>query len=331
MKLSRRQFLRLTGVAAGLAALNIVLPALCGHSALAQTARTIKIVVPVPPGGGMDFLTRLLAEQIGRTQGLTIVVESRPGAGGRIATETVSRVAPDGTTLLMVSPSFVIDPHVRKVNYDPLTSFEPICDLVEAPNVIVANSASPYRTLDELMNAARSKPGDLTMASIGPASNQHIAIETVKRTSHVNLTFVPYPGSAPTVNALLGEHVTSLLAAYANVAEQIAAGKLRALAAASQTRIEELRDVPTVSEAGYKDFKVENWFGVVAPAKSPKETISQFASWFTAAVRAPEVKAKLANQGLYPVGICGVDFGALLRSEYEEYGRLVREANIKAE
>jgi tripartite-type tricarboxylate transporter receptor subunit TctC len=288
MKLSRRRFLRLTwltGTAAGLVALNIVLATLSGHGAWAQTMRTIKIVVPVPPGGGMDFLTRLLAEQIGRTQGLTIVVESRPGAGGRIATEFVSRVAPDGTTLLMVSPSFIIDPHVRKVNYDPLTSFEPICSLVSSPAVIVVNNTSPYRTLAELMNGARSKPRDLTMASIGPASSQHIAIETVKRTSNVNLTFVPYPGSAPAVNALLGEHVTSLFVAYANVAEQIAAGKLRALAAATEMRIGALPDVPTVAESGYKDFKLENWFGVVAPAKTPKETVSQFTSWFTAAAQ----------------------------------------------
>jgi tripartite-type tricarboxylate transporter receptor subunit TctC len=331
MKLSRRQFLRLVSTGAGLVALTIVLATLSDHGAWAQTTRTIKIVVPVPPGGGMDFLTRLLAEQIGRTQGLTIVVESRPGAGGRIATEAVSRAAPDGTTLLMASPSFVIDPHVRKVNYDPLTSFEPICDLVEAPNVIVVSGPSPYRTLAELMNAARSKPGDLTMASIGPASNQHIAIETVKRTSSVNLTYVPYSGSAPTVNALLGEHVTALFAAYANVAEQIAAGKLRALAAATQTRIEALPDVPTVAESGYKDFKLENWFGVIAPAKTPKETVSQFTNWFTAATRVPEVKAKLAIQGLYPVVLCGADFGALLRNQYDEYGRLVSAANIKAE
>jgi tripartite-type tricarboxylate transporter receptor subunit TctC len=325
MKLPRRQFLHLAAVPAVLAIL------LSGSGAWSQVARTIKIVVPVPPGGGMDFLARLLAEQIGRTQGLTIIIESRPGAGGRIATEAVSRLAPDGTTLLMTYPAFVIDPHVRKVNYEPLTGFEPICDLVEAPNVIVVNGGSPYRTLAELMNAARSKPGDLTMASIGPASNQHIAIETAMRAAKISLTYVPYPGSAPAVNALLGEHVTSLYAAYANVAEQISAGKLRALAAATQKRIEALPNVPTVAESGYKDFELENWFGVVAPAKTPKETVSQFAGWFTAAMQVPEVKAKLAIQGLYPVAICGADFGSLLRKQYDEYGRVIREANIKGE
>lgn len=293
--------------------------------------RTVKVVVPVPPGGGMDFLARLLAEQIGRSQGLSMIVESRPGAGGRIATEAVSRLAPDGTTLLVISPSFVLDPLLRKVNYAPLTSFEPVCNLVEAPNVIVVNSASPYRTLAELMDAARSKPGDVTMASIGPASNQHVAIETSKRTSNISLTYVPYPGSAPTVNALLGEHVTSLLAAYANVAGQISAGKLRALAAATPRRIEALPNVPTAAESGFKDFELDNWFGVVAPANTPKETVSQFAGWFTAALQAPDVREKLAVQGLYPIGACGADYAAILRKQYDSYGRAVREANIKAE
>ena len=279
----------------------------------------------------MDFLARLLADQIGRSQGLTMVVESRPGAGGRIATEAVSRLAPDGATLLVISPSFVLDPHLRKVNYEPLTSFEPICNLVEAPNVIVVNSASAYRTLAELMDVARSNPGDVTMASIGPASNQHVAIETLKHASNISLTYVPYPGSAPTVNALLGEHVTSLFAAYANVAEQINAGKLRALAAATQKRIEALPNVPTVAESGFKDFELDNWFGVVAPARTPRETVSQFAAWFTAAMQVPDVRAKLAVQGLYPVGACGADYAALLRKQYDSYGRAVREASIKAE
>jgi tripartite-type tricarboxylate transporter receptor subunit TctC len=231
----------------------------------------------------------------------------------------------------VISPSFVLDPHLRKVNYEPLTSFEPICNLVEAPNVIVVNSASAYRTLAELMDAARSNPGDVTMASIGPASNQHVAIETLKHASNISLTYVPYPGSAPTVNALLGEHVTSLFAAYANVAEQINAGKLRALAAATQKRIEALPNVPTVAESGFKDFELDNWFGVVAPARTPKETVSQFAAWFTAAMQVPDVRAKLAVQGLYPVGTCGADYAALLRKQYDSYGRAVREANIKAE
>ena len=323
---NRKQFLRL---AASAVAFSMFFA--CGQDASSQTGRTIKLIVPVPPGGAVDFLARLLAEQISRSQGPTIVIESRPGAGGRIATEAVARLAPDGATLLMTYPSLVIDPHVRKVSYQPLTSFEPICNLVEAPNVIVVNSASPYRSLGQLMNAARSRPGEVTMASIGPASNQHIAIEAVKRASNVGLTYVPYPGSAPTVNALLGEHVTSLLAAYSNVAEQINAGKLRAFAVAGPKRVEALPDIPTVEEAGYKDFELDNWFGVIAPANTPKEIAAQFAGWFTSAMRVPEIRAKLVAQGLYPVGACGIDFAALLRRQYDEFGRIIREVNIKAE
>ena len=327
MKLPRCRFLHVAAAAAAL--LSAVI--LAGGSASAQVSRTIKIVVPVPPGGGLDFLVRLLADQIGRTQGVTFVVESRPGAGGRIATEAVSHLPPDGTNLLTTFPSLVIDPHVRKVNYDPLRSFEPICKLVDAPNVIVVTGASPYRTLAELMNAARAKPGDLMMASIGPASNQHIAIARQKRTSNIDLTYVPYPGSAPAVNALLGEHVTSLFAAYANVGEQIATGRLRALAAATANRIEALPDVPSVAESGFADFAVDNWFGVVAPARTPKEIVAQIAGWFVAALQVPDIKAKLAIQGLYPAGICGADFAVLLRKQDEEFGRAIRETNMRVE
>jgi tripartite-type tricarboxylate transporter receptor subunit TctC len=183
----------------------------------------------------------------------------------------------------------------------------------------------PYRTLADLVNAARSKPGELTIASVGPTSQQHMAIESLKRMANIDLTYVPYSGSAPTVTAVLGGHVTALMAAYANLAEQVGSGKLRVLAAVPRTRIEQLPSVPTVAESGYKNFEVDSWFGVLAPAKTPKNTVAQFAGWFTAAMQVPEVKAKLV-----PAAVCGADFGALLRKQYDECGRLVREANIKA-
>jgi tripartite-type tricarboxylate transporter receptor subunit TctC len=201
-----------------------LLLSLAGGSAWSQTNRTIKIVVAVPPGGNTDIVARVLADQIGRAHGPAMVIENRPGAGSAIATEAVARAAPDGNTLLIAGNSFVVNPHLRKVNYDPLASFEPICYLVTSPTVIVVNAASPYRTLTDLINAARAKPGDLTLASVGPGSAAHIAIEILKRAADVNLTFVPYPGTAPAVNALLGEHVTSVLANVTDVVEQVKAG-----------------------------------------------------------------------------------------------------------
>jgi tripartite-type tricarboxylate transporter receptor subunit TctC len=226
------------------------------------------------------------------------------------------------------SGSFVINPHLRKLNYDPLNSFAPVCNLGRGLPLVVVNSASPYRTLADLLDAARAKPGALTLASDGPGTVHHIAIEMLKRAANVNMIFVPYPGGAAAVNALLGEHVTAVLLNYTAVAEQMKAGKLRALATTLRTRIELLPDLPTVAESGYKDYEVEVWAGVLAPAKTPQQAVSKLAGWFTAAVQAPEIKPKLAVLGFYP-GMCGADFNALIRKEYDEYGRIIREADIK--
>jgi tripartite-type tricarboxylate transporter receptor subunit TctC len=302
-----------------------------GHGAWAQTTRTIKLIVPFPPRGPSDILARLLAEQIGRAQRLTMVVENRPGGGSVIGTEAVSRATPDGNTLLVNSASFVINPHLRKLNYDPLTAFEPICYLVSSPTMIVVNGASPYSTLSDLIDAAHAKPGSLTLASFGPASTPQIAFEMLKRAANLDMTFVPYPGMAPAVNALLGEHVASAWVDYSAAAEQVRAGKLRALATPARTRIEALPGVPTIAESGYKDYEADTWFGLAAPRKTPKQTVTELAGWFKAALRLPEVRGRLVTIGLYPVGMCGEDFGALLRKQYDEFGRAIREANIKTE
>ena len=318
-------------LAKGAAAIAAILFTLSGHGAWSQTARTIKVVVPFSPGGLVDFVARVLAEQVGRAQGETVLIENRPGAGGVIGTEAVSRAAPDGNTLLMTGPDLLIASHLRKLNYDLLTSFEPICNLVSYPTVIAVNSASPYRTLADLLDAARAKPGELALASLGPASAYQIAIESLKRAAKVDMTFIPYPGGAPALNALLGEHVTSVFITYSTMAEQLKAGKLRALATGSRTRIESLPEVPTVAESGYKDYEMDEWLGVLAPARTPKNAVSQRAEWFTAALQAPEVKRKLVAQGVYPVGMCGADFGALLRKQYDDFGRIIRELDIKPE
>jgi tripartite-type tricarboxylate transporter receptor subunit TctC len=310
---------------------SVILITMSGHGAWSQTTRTIKIVVPSPPGGGPEMLVRVLADQIRQTQALTMVFENRPGAATIIGTEAVARATPDGNTLLATTTGFVVNPHLRKSNYDPLNSFEPICELASIPQVIAVNSASPYRTLVELLSAARAKPGELTMASIGPASANHIGFEKFKRAANVNITFVPYPSSTPAVTALLGEQVTSMVGDSAVIAEQVKTGKLRALAIASRARIALLPEVPTVAEAGYRDFELEIWSGLFAPAKTPKQTVSQLAGWFTAALQTPMVKAKLEIQGYTSNGVCGADFATSLSKQYNDYGRVIREANIKVE
>jgi tripartite-type tricarboxylate transporter receptor subunit TctC len=304
---------------------------LSGEAAWCQSTKTIKIVVPYSPGSGPDILGRLLAEQVGRQNGPTMVVEDRPGAGTVIGTEAVSRAAPDGNTVLIVAPSFVINPSLRKVNYDPLTNFEPICHLAATPMVLVVNSTSPYRTLADLIDAARAKPGELTLGSGGPGSSLHIGFEILRRAAGINMTYVPYAGNAPAINALLGGHLTSVYADYPTVVEQLKAGTLHALATAARTRVEPLPDVPTIAESGFKNYDLDIWYGLVAPASTPKDALAQLAAWSSAAIKAPEMKPKLALQGLYPVATCGEEFGAHLRKQYDDYDRVIRAANIKAE
>jgi tripartite-type tricarboxylate transporter receptor subunit TctC len=311
--------------------ITILLGAPFGNPLHAQASRTVKIVVASSPGGVNDVLARMLADEIGRAQNVSLVIENRQGAGEVIGTEAAARAPADGNTLLIAANPFIINPQMRKVNYHPLSSFEPICYLVNAPTLIVVNTSSPYRTLADLFETARDKSSTVTMASNGPGSPFHLGFELLKRAAGVDMTFVPYPGNAPAVNALLGAHVTSAFSTYSNVSEHIKAGRLRALAVGTRSRVEMLPEVPTLGESGYRDIEVDAWFGMFAPARTPAAAVSQLIGWFTAALASSEMKSKLDRLGLLPVAVCGSEFGALLARQFEQYGRIIREANIKAE
>ena len=300
--------------------------------AAAQTpAKTTRLVVPFPPGGTADIIARLIGQQVGQATGQSVLVENRPGAGTIIATEFVARSDPDGTTLLVMANSFVINPSVRAtLPYDPF-GFEPVCLLVNSPQVFVVKADSPYKTLASFVTAAKARPGELNYAAVGPATTQHIAGEMFKRAAEINLTYVPYAGGAPAVNAILGGHVTAVLANYSEVMGQINGGKLRALAVASRERLAELREVPTMNEAGYKNAEATAWFGLMAPTKTPKETLALLIAQIKAALAAPEVQSKLTAQGLYPAAACGADFAAHIKQQYESYARVIKDANIKVE
>ena len=243
----------------------------------------------------------------------------------------MARAAPDGNTLLLHSVAFLITAHLRKLNFDPFASFEPICNLTQSPQVLFVSSASPLKSFADLVATARAKPGEVTLASTGPASPSHVGIEAFKAASKLAITYVPYPGNAPTVNAVLGGHVTAGIANYADVVGHLAAGKLRPLVTLTPARITPLPDLPTIGEAGYKELEYTIWFGIAAPAKTPAPLVKQLTEWFAAARQAPEVTEKLAIQGLFPEKDCGADFTAMMRREYGNYGRVISEAGIKAE
>jgi tripartite-type tricarboxylate transporter receptor subunit TctC len=320
-KQARRQF--------AFACLALLACALPGPRALAQPGQ-IKIIVPYTPGSGPDILSRLMANEIGRAQGLTVLVENRPGGGTIVGTEMVARADPDGGTLLLVGNSFAVNPALGKGSYD-IKSFAPVCYLASTPLVLVVKGESPYRTLNDLLAAARAKPGELSLASGGPASALHVAFEVVRRAANVTMTYVPYGGTAPAINALMGGHVTSVFADYPTVTAQLQSGALRGLVTTSPARVATLPDVPTLDETGLTKYDAEIFYGIVAPAKTPGEVLTRLSDWFLAALDAPETKPKLAAQGLFRAGQCGAKFGAFLHTQVEDYTRIIRETGIKAE
>jgi tripartite-type tricarboxylate transporter receptor subunit TctC len=181
------------------------------------------------------------------------------------------------------------------------------------------------------LTAAREKPGELTLSSVGPATTQHIGFEQLKLDAKVNMTYVPFPGGAPAVNALLGDHVTAVYGNYSEVFEQIKAGKLRALAATGARRIAMLPDLPTVAEQGFPGYDVEVWLGMVVPARTPQAAVGQLDAWFMDAMKVPTIRERLAVLGLTPAGVCGIDFAKQIRSKYDEYAKIIKEAAIKGE
>ena len=304
--------------------------AIGASGALAQS-RTIKLVVPLSAGGPNDLVARLTGEHIQRNQGVSVVIENRAGAGTVIGTEIVARAVPDGNTILMAAGSFTVNPHIKNLSYDPLTSFEPVCYLVRSPHVIVTPANSPYKTLLELLAAARARPEEIMFAANGPATSQHIEFEMLRRAANVKMTFVPFTGDAPTLNATLGDQVSVAILDYVTVAEYIRLGKLRPLAVGTQQRIDKLPDTPSMAELGFSDFDWAGTFGILAPAKTPKDKVDELIRWFSASLKAPEVLAKLDNLGLYAMNQCGPEYAAFLRKALEQNGRVIKGSNIKAD
>jgi tripartite-type tricarboxylate transporter receptor subunit TctC len=325
-----RKTAALAAVAAAAAVAAVAICFVAVTAAWPQSARAIKIIVPYPPGGGADALARVVANTIGNMAGPTMVVENRPGAGTVIGSEDVVRAPADGNTLLITNNSSLLVPHLRQLDFDPLSSLEPICSVATTPTVIIVNSTSPYRTLDDLLGAARAKPGDLTYGA-APGAVSHVSFEMLLHPANIRMTLVPFSGTPPQVNAVLAGQVDAAFVDYPAAAGLLQAGQLRALATGSRARIDWLPDVPTVSESGFKDYEMELWYGYFAPARTPPQIISRLAQWFTKAVQVPDLRSRLMTQGMKPAGLCGAEFASYLRKQFDDYGRIITEANIKAE
>jgi tripartite-type tricarboxylate transporter receptor subunit TctC len=327
MKPPRRVFLRLAFRAL---AFGILCATLFAPGAWSQSANAIKVVVPYPPAGGADVLARIVADAIGTLHGPPMVILNRPGAGTMIGTEDVARAKPDGNTLLISNNALAIFPHLRKLDYDPLASLQPICGLATTPTIMIVNSPSPYRSLSDLISAARARPGTLTFGAT-PGAKSNIDFEMIRYPAAVQMTLVPFNGTPPIVNAVLGGQVDAAFVDLPAAAGLLQAGKLRALVTGSRERVKSLPEVPTVSESGFGDFEMEVWYGVLAPVQAPAATVSQLADWFAKALRLPETRSRLAVQGMNADGVCGAGAAAHLHKLNDDYGRFIRDAGIKPE
>jgi tripartite-type tricarboxylate transporter receptor subunit TctC len=306
-----------------------ILFAASAFAAWSQSGRTIKLILPFPPGGPADIMARVVAQQIGAAGGPTMVVESHPGAATEIGTEYVFHSAPDGDTLGIISNSFVVLPYFHKLDYDPLKDFKPICELATFPPLLVVNSQSPYHSLANLIDAAHAHPRTLTLGTIEVGSATELVFEALKRATKADITFVPFNGYTPAIQAVVGNQITAALADYSSLQGELQSGRLRALATTASKRVSSLPNVPTVAEAGYKSVEADFYVGVAAPANTPAAKISKLIQRFADALQAPQVKAKFATLGFFSGGQCGADFAAILHRDYETYGEIVREAHQK--
>jgi tripartite-type tricarboxylate transporter receptor subunit TctC len=305
--------------------------ALAGQPVLAQilAGKTVKIVVPYAAGGTGDVLARVLAQAVTQKNGQAIIVEDRPGASSIVGTEYAARAAPDGTTVLLVENPFILSAIIFPGHYDALTAFEPLCYVAATPAVLAVSSKSDIQTLADFVTLSKSKPGAVSYGSTGPASIAHIAGELLKRDAKADITYVPYPGSPPAMNATLAGTITAVMANYSDLKGQIDSGALRPIAVPAKKRSVALPNVPTLAENGFNDVEAAVWFGFVVPAKTPKEVIAQLSQYISDAVTSPAVVDRLKSQGMFINLFCGADFGKFLADEHRTYTQFTAEFNIK--
>ncbi len=295
--------------------------------------KPIRIVVPFPAGGTTDILARAVAQKLTETGGQPVVVDNRPGAGGNIGAELVAKSPPDGYTLLMGTVgTHAINPSLyARMPYDHQKDFAPVILVAGVPNVLVINPAVPANSVQELIAYGKANPGKLNFASSGSGTSIHLAGELFKTMSGVQMTHVPYKGSAPALADLLGGQVQLMFDNLPSALPQIKGGKLKALAVTSAQRASALPDVPTIAEAGLPGFEATSWFGLLAPAGTPKDVIAKLNGEVAKWLASPEAREKLASQGAIAAGKTPEDFTAHIVAETAKWQKVVKESGAKVD
>jgi tripartite-type tricarboxylate transporter receptor subunit TctC len=297
----------------------------------AYPSKPLRFILPFPPGGGTDILGRLIAERLAAALGQPVVIENRGGAGGNVGTEAAARSAPDGYTIVLVAPSLAISPTLySKLNYDAVKDFAPVSLVATVPNVVITQPSLPG-TLQEFAALARSKPGGLNFGSGGSGTSNHLAGELFNIVAGVQLVHIPYKGVNLAMQDVLGGNVHFVVIGIPAAAPHIKAGKLRALAVLTPARSPALPDVPTAVESGMPAFEVTTWYGVLAPAGTPRAIVTRLNQELLKIMHSAELKAPLAASGTDPVTSTPEEFAAYIRKEIAKWGDVVRKANLKAD
>jgi len=304
-------------------------------TALAQgtyPSRPVTLVVGFAPGGGSDITARTIAKKLSELLGRNVVVENRAGAGGNIAAEYVSKANADGYTIFLGNVgALAVAPHLNaKLPYQPLRDFAPISMAVVFGNVLVVHPSVKATTLAEYVKEANSRPGGMPYGTAGVGSAGHLAGELFKMMAKANLVHVPYKGGGPAMSDLLGGQVPSLFASAPTAVGPVKAGKIRALATTGSKRSASFPDLPTIAEAGYPGYEATNWYAIVAPAKTSKDIIARLNRDIVAALRDPETRDHLLSHGEEPTPTTPEELGRTMKTEYETWGRVVKEAHIQA-
>ena len=326
---SRRRFMAGAAAAALFAG---ALPSAMAESASSFPSKPITIIVPFSAGGTTDILARLIGQKLTERWKVAVVVDNKLGAGGNIGTAQVARSAPDGYTLVMGTiGTHAINPSLyASMPYDALKDFAPITRTAMVPNVLVVNPASPFNTVKEMIDYGKANPGKLTFGSSGHGSTLQLSGELFKMMAQVDMVHVPYKGSAPAVADLLGNQITMIFDNMPSSLPHVKAGKLKALAVTSSTRVAQLPDVPTLSEAGVPGYEVMSWFGLWAPAKTPQPIVEKLNQEIVEILKAPDVQQKISEQGAIPSPESPADFDRFIRAETEKWNKVVKAAKLQA-
>jgi tripartite-type tricarboxylate transporter receptor subunit TctC len=320
--------------ARGVALIGLALSATLVSAQGGYPSRPITIVVGFSAGGSTDIVARLIAEEMRKALGQPILIENRPGAGGNIGAAFVAKSRPDGYTLLIgsVGPLAINASLYAKMPYDNLKDFAPICLIVHVPNVLVINpNAMPVKTFAEFVALAKANPGKYFFSSTGTGTSSHLSGELLKSLTGIEATHVPYKGAVALNDLLAGAQVHFMFATIPSVVEFIRVGRLRALAVTSRTRSAAMADVPTVAESGFPDFDASSWFGLLGPADLPRDIVVRLQAEVVRALKVPEIRKNLIQQGADPVGSTPEEFAAYIRSETAKWEKVVRASGAKAE